>query len=148
MGPCTDKINDSGGGEKDREKEYTEYCPVGLFLLAAGLKQTQTNGCSDTVKQIMEHKECDSALHRSSLHTELGLEGLPCLWLPPNCAQPSGTFVPCSTKCSGNGSESAGELHFRVLCPWSLRSWLVYSSPPFTSTIPVLPLSSLMLFLF
>lgn len=53
----------------------------------------------------MQHKECDSALHRSSLHTELRLEGLPCLWLPPNCAQPSVTFVPRSTKCSGNGSE-------------------------------------------
>lgn len=45
---------DNGGGEKVREKDiYTEYSPVGLFLLATGLKETQTNGCSDTVKQIM-----------------------------------------------------------------------------------------------
>lgn len=36
-----------------REGIYTEYSLVVLFLLATGLKQTQTNGCSDTVKQIM-----------------------------------------------------------------------------------------------
>lgn len=62
----------------DREKDiHTHYSPVGLFLLATGLKETQTNGCTGTVKQIMWHRECRLALHRSSLHTELRLEGLP-----------------------------------------------------------------------
>lgn len=33
-------IIDSGDGEKDREKDiYTEYTPVGLFLLDTGLKR-------------------------------------------------------------------------------------------------------------